>query len=132
MFRILAIALVVFLGSCSAVRVSTVTEDENIHLTATEKFGERYTIFANESESYFIVLQKTKKLTDLFPDIHFFIFEQETQTVVFDDVLKQGSIQWISDKEISTISILEERDKDGLRIKDVYTYNVYTKNKNNN
>ena len=129
MLRMLTISLVVFLVSCKTLKLSTETQEENIDLAATEKFGERYAIFPNESESYFIVLQKTKKLTALFPDIHFFIFEQETQTLVFDDILKQGSIEWISDKEISTISISEERDKNGLRVKEQYTYNVETKNK---
>jgi len=61
---------------------------------AYSHFGEDYATRKNESGIHVIVFKKYKKLEDLFATVKFFIFEEDSQSIIFQDELNAGKISW--------------------------------------
>jgi len=102
-------------------------ESKSLEEVAKEKFGDNYGVKTNESNSYSLVYKNYKKYGDLFSDIHYFIYANHEHLVIFEDILKAGSIEWISDDEIVAVSRnIPNEDAPGTHRR-VYYYNVSTK-----
>jgi len=97
--------LLIFFTNCTGVK-SIEGHDEGAKMEdlAHSHFGENYATKKNETGSHFIVFKKYKKLEDLLATVKFFIFEEDSQSIIFQDVLNAGSISWHSDFKIIAIS----------------------------
>lgn len=128
------ILLILFLFSTQCKSSKTIQKEENkaslMKNLAMEKFGEKYSIRANEKDSHFIVYKTRKRIQDLMGNVSFFIYEKESQSSIFEDELNAGTVNWVSDIEIIAISrnLTEERDKGESPTK-AYYYNVIDKKK---
>ena len=107
MKRYLFPVLLIFLTECTSVKPihegkeARHSEMDNL---AYANFGEKYAVKKNETGSHFIVFKKYKKLNDLFATVKFFIFEIESQSIIFKDELKDGGVSWTSDSQIIAVS----------------------------
>jgi len=97
--------LLSFFSNCTSVKlIEGHDEESKMENLAHSNFGEDYATKKNESGSHFIVFKKYKKLEDLFATVKFFIFEENSQSIIFQDELNAGSISWHSDFKIIAIS----------------------------
>jgi len=124
----------VFLLSCSLDKSHSkggasqeLNESKSLEEIAEEKFGDNYGVKTNESNSYSLVYKNYKKYEDLFSDVHYFIYEHQEHLVIFEDTLKAGSIEWISNDEIVAIARNIPNENDSGTHRRVYYYNVSTK-----
>jgi hypothetical protein len=102
-------------------------ERKSLEEVAEEKFGDSYGIKTNESDSYSLVYKNYKKYGALFSDIHYFIYFHQEQLIIFEDKLKEGSLDWISDDEIVAITRNITNEFDSGTHRRVYYYNVSTR-----
>lgn len=89
---------------------------------AEKRFGERYLIRENETGRYSIVSRKKKQFAQMGFDISFFIFDSELSSIIFEDELISGHLEWIGPTSIKAIN----RDR---AERETYTYNAKTKDK---
>jgi len=122
------ILLLVFTNCSSVKSIEGHDEESKMENLAHSHFGENYATKKNESGSHFIVFKKYKKLEDLFATVNFFIFEEDSQSLIFQDELNAGSVSWQSDFIIIAISryMITEANK---KTSSTYYYDVNNKTK---
>jgi len=128
LFILLFLSLVLL--SCTSFKISEKRAlEQSIEKFAKKEFGEKYELKSNDKNTHTIILKNYKKLTDLFPSVHFFIVEHKTNTIIFKDQLNAGTVYWNSNYEVVAISrnINTENSNDTKRL--MYYYNVRTKQK---
>lgn len=132
MNRILIVLPFLFLMACSASKPTNGNTSKNeLESLARQRYGERYAVKQNESETYSIVLQKYKSIDELFANIRFFVFEHSTQSIILEDTLLQGSVKWYSGTEIITVTVNPKSEDEEGRSKTIYYYDVVKKKKRN-
>lgn len=121
--------MLLFLTNCSSVKsIETNSTESKMQNLAQSHFGEKYATKKNETGSHFIVFKKSKKLEDLFATVEFFLFEEGSQSVIFRDTLKAGSVTWHSGFKIIAISRNLKTDVNNNRKStSTYYYDVITK-----
>lgn len=130
MNRILIALLFLLLMACSTSKpVNKNTSNNALESLAKQRYGERYAVKQNESGTHSIVLQKYKSFEELFANIHFFIFENSTQSIILEDTLLRGSVKWHSDIEVITVSITTQSEGEVRHSKTIYYYDVVKKQK---
>lgn len=131
MYKNLAMVVVFLMISCSVKQSAEVTQKELlIEDIAFEYFaGKKYAIKTNISESHSLVFKKYKKLEDLFPDIHFFVFDHESKSIIFSDELKAGSVKWHSDYKIIAVARNLPIENSNNTRRQIYHYDVRAKQK---
>ena len=104
--------------------------DKNTMLdkVAASYFGDHYAINENEPGDYVLVFKKHKKLKDLIANVRFFIFSKESNSIIFEDELKAGTIIWDGDYEILATSRNQKVAKEGNQTI-IYRYHVQTSKK---
>ncbi len=117
--------------SCSASKSTQVKPIESsIEDFATKHFeNARYATLGNADGSYSIVYSKYKNLEDLMANVRFFVFEEATQTIILEDSLSQGTVNWSSDFEIMVIARQVKTAEGGVIAKQTYYYDVKKKKK---
>jgi hypothetical protein len=124
------LVLVFFVVACSSVqkaqRRPKVTQIEHL---ALEQFGYNYYTKANDSGSHILVFKKYKKMEDLMATIRFFIYDLETNSIIFQDDLKAGTVKWYSGFEVIAIARNLPIDSQEAPIVHRYYFNVLTKQK---
>lgn len=105
------------------------TQKESLENFALLHFnGKEYEVKENKEGDYAIVYRKDKKLDELMASVVFFIFEESTQSAIFQDKLNAGSVEWLSDTEI--IAIARNVKVEGNTVpKITYYYDVLKKQK---
>jgi len=87
--------LLLFFSNCISLKsIEGHGEEIQMENLAYSQFGEDYVTRKNESGSHIIVFKKYKKLEDLFATVKFFIFEEDSQSIIFQDELNAGKISW--------------------------------------
>lgn len=123
--------LPLLLNSCVSVEQTEEKKEKTnskIETIAHSKFDENYAIKLNESGSHSIVFTKVKKLKDLFATVQFFIFEEESQSIIFEDELNAGNVYWTSNEEVQAISRNStDKTNENQSTTVVYLYNVKSK-----
>lgn len=129
MRKCLSPILFLLLISCSSVKsieTDSRERESKMEKLAQSQFQEKYTIKKNETGSHSIVFKKYKKLEDLFATVKFFIFEEESQSIIFQDELNAGSVSWQSDFKVIAISRNLKTNTE-KKLTSTYYYNVKTK-----
>lgn len=132
MYKYIFFLSIVFISSCVSQKnneVEEVKEDLILKEIIKSKFGNSYAIIDNNSKDYTIVLTKHKQLYDLIASIKFFVYEKESKTIIFEDELNAGSINWKSDYEIIATARNITLENGEYIPKQVYLYNVRKKEK---
>ncbi len=100
---------------------TTVTMDS----LALTHFGEKYATKDNKTGSHIIVFKKYKELEDLFATVKFFIFEKSSQSILYQDELKGGSVAWYSEfKIIATSRTMKTEMTENQQSTSIYYYDV--------
>jgi len=128
------ISILLFLSlvllSCASSKISGKRAlEQSIEKLAKKEFGEKYELKTNDKKTHTIVLKNYKKLTDLFPSVHFFVIEHKTGVVIFKDQLNAGSVYWHSDYELVAISRNIKKENKDAPNRLIYYYDVNTKQK---
>lgn len=123
--------LVAVLTSCASVEpVDNKDEVSSMENYALSEYGDNYATLENRTGSHTIVFKKYKKLKDLFPTVKFFIYEEESKSVIFQDELNAGSVKWHSDFEvIATARNLTSDENESQEPRSVYYYDVLEQKK---
>lgn len=121
--------LILFLANCAEVKpIEVQSEGAKMENLALSQFGENYATKKNKTGSHFIVFKKYKKLEDLFATVKFFIFEEDSQSIIFQDELNAGSVSWHSNFKIIAISRNLKTDEDkNQQSTSTYYYDVKSK-----
>ena len=61
-------------------------------------------------------------------DVHFFIYDKKTESIVFEDKLEAGTVDWHSDYEIVAISRVKNANDGTRTIRECY-YDVQKREK---
>jgi hypothetical protein len=104
------------------------SERSKIDVLVADQFGTDYGTKENKKKDYTIVFQQDKKLEDLISNVHFFIYDKKTESIVFEDKLEAGTVDWHSDYEIVAISRVKNAN-DGTRTIREYYYDVQKREK---
>lgn len=131
MSRYLVFLSLAVLTSCASVEsIEDGEKTTSMESYARSEYGENYATLENKTESHIIVFKKYKDLADLFPTVKFFIYEKESESVIFQDELNAGSINWHSDfKVIATSRNIKSDDGNGQEARSVYYYDVLERKK---
>jgi hypothetical protein len=117
------------LTSCASVEpVESKEKVSSMEDYALSEYGEKYAILENSTGSHTIVFKKYKELKDLFPTVKFFIYEEESKSVIFQDELNAGSVKWYSDFKIVATSRNVKSDEN-QEARSVYYYDVLEQKK---
>lgn len=92
--------LLLVIGCHSTKSIPTTSEETPAQKAVASPFGPEYAIRENKNGTYILAYRKHKKLEDLFATLEFSIYDKQTQTVIFNDELKAGSVAWYSEFEI--------------------------------
>ncbi len=122
MNKILFIALVCLTIACRTSKVSNTLS--TIDNKAKSIFGDQYATKTNSTGDYSIIFQKEKKLTDLFADVSYIVYDHINDSVIHRDTLLQGSVDWYSSDEIIAVSIINTTNLREQRTKKIYYYDV--------
>ena len=121
--------LVFVFTNCGSVKsTQEVDEAPSMEDVALSRFGDKYASIENESGSHTIVFKKYKKMEDLFATVKFFVFEENSQSVIFQDELNAGSVSWYSDFEIIGTSRSSKTDQN-QESTTIYYYDVIKRKK---
>ena len=127
--------LILFLGACQTMKsdsaslpLNNPSERSKIDVLVADQFGTDYGTKENKKKDYTIVFQQDKKLEDLISNVHFFIYDKKTESIVFEDKLEAGTVDWHSDYEIVAISRVKNAN-DGTRTIREYYYDVQKREK---
>ncbi len=116
--------------SCGSQKSSTedFKEDQiTINTLVAERFSNRTAkILPNNDRSYSIVSTRKKTLKMLFPTIDFFVFDHNSNTIIFEDSLAGGSVAW--DSEYSLRATNRGSKTEGIE-KYSYLYDCKSKKK---
>ena len=105
----------------------TTTAMDNLALT---HFGEKYATKDNKTGSHVIVFKKYKELEDLFATVKYFIFEKSSQSLLYQDELKGGSVAWHSEfKIIATSRTMKAELTENQESTSIYYYDVKQRKK---
>ena len=117
------------LTSCASVEpVESKEKMSSMEDYALSEYGEKYAILENSTGSHTIVFKKYKDLKDLFPTVKFFIYEEDSKSVIFQDELNAGSVKWHSDFKIMATSRNVKSDEN-QEARSVYFYDVLEQKK---
>lgn len=127
--------LILFFGACQTMKsdsaslpLNNPSERSKIDVLVADQFGTDYGTKENKKKDYTIVFQQDKKLEDLISNVHFFIYDKKTESIVFEDKLEAGTVDWHSDYEIVAISRVKNAN-DGTRTIREYYYDVQKREK---
>lgn len=131
MIKYLLPILAIVFTSCGSIEPAENKEElTSMEDHALSEYGEKYATLENSTGSHTIVFKKYKELKDLFPTVKFFIYEEESKSVIFQDELNAGSIKWHSDfKVIATARNLNSDDGENQEPKSIYYYDVLERRK---
>ncbi len=99
------LAVAILFATCTAPRgTSNTVPHQTAETAAKERFEEWYLIEPNDDNNYAIVSKKNKELSDLFPELHYFLFDNTAGAIIFSDTLRAGDVKWISNTEVKAIA----------------------------
>lgn len=136
---ILSVILLIFMAfKCSdpeKVEKESGTKVDTLKLKelATERFNEQFIIMKNQSGTYALVIegQKGKMKSPVNLKSRYFLFDYNSNRIIFEDEISNASVNWTNDSLI-TVSrplgiVIKESDSKTSSV--VYTYNVIKRKK---
>ncbi len=124
----LLLYLVLVIG-CTATKSNIDNSQNNVMETISKnKFKKNYVFKPNESNTHTLVIKRFKHFEDLFMSTKFFVYDNESQIIILEDTLYQGTVDWISDNKIFARSV-EHIPNRLTKQHRKYYYNVITKEK---
>lgn len=119
-----------FVIACHSTKsIPTATEGTPAQKAVASPFGPDYAIRENKNGAYILAYRKHKKLEDLFATVEFSIYDKQTQTVIFNDELKAGSVAWYSEFEIVAKARNLKSDSSNQNYNLTYFYDVQKRTK---
>ena len=129
--RVVFFLLVLSFYACRTNKeISSTSYADELQKIAYEKYGNRYTLYPNDTDSYTLVKKKTKRFSEMGFDIDYFIFSHVDMRIIIEDTLRSGHVEWISDKAIKVVNRKKDPNNKGKLNKEVYLYDVIKKEKN--
>lgn len=112
--------------SCVAIKpTQEQANQDTFKYLAQSQFGENYATLKNSDASHLIVFRKYKKIEDLMASVKFFIYEIESESIIFQDELSSGTVKWSSKDEVIAISRNQNNDPNKKQPStSIYYYNV--------
>lgn len=124
MTRLSLLLLIALMTSCGVSKLTTQnTASAELSSLAIEKFKSNYVILPNTTGNYSLVYKKHKEIHQLLSSVHFFIYDHQSNAVIFEDELSDGAVNWHSSTEVFAIS----KGKDGSV---AYYFDVLTRSVN--
>lgn len=95
-----------------------------IESIASEKYQEHYEFEPNKNGRYTLCIRQEPETAEiLFPNLRFFVFNNETNEIIFEDNLPNGSVKWITSDQIK-VTIIPGIVQAGNEHKSGYIYDV--------
>ncbi len=108
------------------------SDNQSYKSIAKEKYNENYIVKSNIDSTYFVVASTSKKTSqNINSPLKFFVYNNKTGQVIFEDNLINGKLEWINRNQIKittepeVISGIEEKNKSMTG----YIYDVTKKRK---
>jgi hypothetical protein len=109
------------------------TNRKSLAEIASEKFGGKYSLIPNSSNTYVICLkaQKGALSSPVVEEKSFFIFDKINSEVIFEDNLSNVSLKWSSSEVVSITRAagMIKKNSDSPAEHTVYNYNVIERKK---
>ncbi len=116
---VLAVILLLVYGCSSSDACKKGTAEEALARTAAEKFGSDYQLSESPGEKYVLCVKRTEKGKIPGPaPLAYFVFEKETETILFEEQLNRGTVKWFDDYHVQisaqpgAITTDEEKNKE--------------------
>lgn len=117
--------IILIAGCCS--KSLELTDYEVVMDIAKEKLGKNYFIEKNRSGTCYLVYRADENKSKLHTQLHYFVYENTTKKIVYEEKLIDASVKWFDEDNIEIIFTPEiiSGDED----ENVYILNVITKEK---
>ena len=115
---------IVLLG-CKAYKTTKADEHPSLEELATKEFQSAFEIVNNRDSTHALVYTEIRtRPNQIFTTIEFFVYAYESGTKIHMDVLPQGKVRWVNDRELLCESIpgRVSSGESGKR----YIFDVYT------
>ncbi len=97
--------MLMLISNCKPKKVMT-SESEGLETYADSLLGIPYDITSNRDSSYSLVTKEVKaRPGQIFPTLHFFIYDHRLSQVIHQQTLPQGSVRWLTATEVLCESI---------------------------
>ncbi len=97
--------MLMLICSCKPKKVMT-NELNNLEFYADSLLGTPYDIIVNRDSNYSLVTKEVKSRPgQIFPTVHFFIYDHRLSQVIHQQTLPQGSVRWLTPTEVLCESI---------------------------
>ena len=110
-----------------------IVKKNSLNQVASEKFGRYHKIMNNSSGNYALCIEVAgeKQEAPVTLVSRFFVFNLETNNVIFEDKITDGTVRWINDEEISGFRTagMVKKDSASPSSHRIFTYNVKTNKK---
>ena len=128
--RVVSFLLVLSIYACRTNKeISSPSYSVELQKLATEKYGDRYKLYPNDTDEYTLVKKKTKRFSEMGLDIKYFVFSHTDKIILVEDELRSGNVEWISDYAIKVVNRKIDPDNQGKRNKEVYLFDMIKKEK---
>ena len=91
-------------GSVSSQEKNDLNYAAKYETIAIERYKERIEYIFNESKTH-VLCMKTSKPTTKMPKstVSFFVFDLNSEKIVFEDAIADGSLRWINDRQLEIV-----------------------------
>lgn len=92
---IFTLLILIAVTGCQLSNKDSASNNE-IEKIALDKYKEHIHYLSNKNKSYTICYQQQPETSNIpYPALKFFVFDENTQQIIFEDNLANGSLKWI-------------------------------------